>query len=187
MDGTIAIRQAPPASSLAAPVPADWSVREGRDAYLAENGFKVEDYDLSRTPASFLGMTFSVPNTPNHRRAIMQHDLHHVATGFGTDPAGEAEISGWEARFGLRPLDAYVRSLVITGVLLGVLLAPLRTWRAWRAARTSAPLFEHGDDAYEALLELRVGELRDRLGVPRAGLTLAPRKLHSTAPALPRP
>ena len=168
--------------SRAAPIPADFTVREGRDAYLLENGFKAEDYDAPRTPASFMGLEFSVPNTPAHRRAIMQHDLHHVATGFGTDPAGEGEISAWEARNGLAPLDAYVRSLVVLGVLGGWMFAPLRTLRAFRAARAGATLFACEDRDYEALLRMSVGELRAKLGVPRAGLARGMRGLHSTAP-----
>lgn len=174
--------QAPRRASLEAPVPADFSVREGRDAYLLENGFKAEDYDAPRTPASFLRITFSVPNTPAHRRAIMQHDLHHVATGFGTDPAGEGEISAWEARNGLAPLDGYVRSLVLLGVLAGLTFAPLRTLRAFRAARASRTLFRCEDRAYESLLQMSVGELRAKLGVRRDGLARARRGLHSTAP-----
>jgi hypothetical protein len=83
---------------LMQPSSLDWSVQEGRDAYLAENGFTVESYDAKWTPASLLGITFAVPNTKNHRRAIMWHDLHHVATGIGTDPAGEGEIAMWEMR-----------------------------------------------------------------------------------------
>jgi hypothetical protein len=167
---------------LDAPIPADFTVREGRDAYLLENGFKADDYDLPRTPASFAGFTFSVPNTPAHRRAIMQHDLHHVATGFGTDPAGEGEISAWEARNGLRPLDAYVRSLVLLGAFGGLAFAPLRTVRAFRAARTSGTLFDCEDTEYSQLLQMSVGELRRKLGVPRDGLATGPRGLHSTAP-----
>jgi len=83
---------------------ASTSVRAGRDAYLDENGFTVAAYDEPRTQASFFGLDFSIPNTPAHRRAIVLHDLHHVATGYGTDLAGEGEISAWELRAGLRGL-----------------------------------------------------------------------------------
>ena len=88
-------------SSRDEPLPADWSARHGLDAYLEENGFTPEEYDAPRTPASFLRIRFSVPNPPRHRWAIMLHDLHHVATGFGTDPAGEGQISAWEFRRGV--------------------------------------------------------------------------------------
>ena len=177
-----AVDHAPRKAPLTAPVSADFSVREGRDAYLAENGFRAEDYDAPRTPASLLGVSFSVPNTPAHRRAIMQHDLHHVATGFGTDPVGEGEISIWEARNGLGPLDAYVRSLVVLGSLAGVALAPRRLLRAFRAARGADTLFGCVNEDYESLLRMSVGDLRAKLGIPREGLARQPRRLHSTAP-----
>src|SRR5437660_355076 len=68
-------------------------VWRARDAYLAENGFSVAEYDDKWTKASFFGIPLRVPNTARHRWAIMLHDLHHVATGYGTSFDGEGEIS----------------------------------------------------------------------------------------------
>ena len=168
---------------LDAPVPPDWSVREGRDAYLAENGFLLSEYDAKRTPVQVLGFSFSVPNGPAHRRGIMQHDLHHVATGFGTDPIGEGEVSCWELRGALRGLGPYVRSLVTLGACVGAVLSPRRSLRAYRKARGAHNLFACGDEDYAGLLDLSVGELRQRLGIPPAGLASGRRGLHSGAPA----
>jgi hypothetical protein len=156
-------------------------VHAARDAYLDENGFTVRGYDEPRTEASFFGFRFSVPNTPRHRWAIMLHDLHHVATGFGTDLTGEGEISAWELRRGLRGAGLYVGSIITGGVLMGLLVAPRRTLRAWRAAAGKASLFQ-ATRPYEELLVLDVGALREFLRVPRAGLATEPRKLHSLAP-----
>lgn len=167
------------------PFPPSWTVRRARDAYLAENGFTVEAYDEPWTEASIFGISFKVPNTARHRWAIMLHDLHHVATGYGTDMVGEGEVSIWETRRGLRSLGLYVGSIVALGSFGGAVLAPRRAREAWRAsgrgARTS--LFASGGASadYEALLELTVGELRARLGVPAVGLVTA-RALHSRAP-----
>lgn len=168
------------------PFPASWTVRRARDAYLEENGFTVESYAEAWTEASAFGIPFKVPNTARHRWAIMLHDLHHVATGFGTDMAGEGQVSIWEARRGLRPLGLYVAAIVALGSLGGVLLAPRRALAAWRgsgAGHTS--LFSSGDAEadYEALLEMTVGELRAQLGVPHEGLVKS-RALHSRAPKL---
>jgi len=168
------------------PFPASWTVRRARDAYLEENGFTVEAYTEPWTEASAFGIPFKVPNTPRHRWAIMLHDLHHVATGYGTDMVGEGEISIWESRRGLRALGLYVATIVAVGSLGGTLLAPRRALAAWRASgggRTS--LFASGDANadYEALLDMTVGELRAQLGVPAAGLVTT-RALHSRAPKL---
>jgi hypothetical protein len=171
-------------TARAAAIDGTHSVRVGRDAYLAENGFTLEAYDAKWTPASLFGLSFSVPNTPTHRRAIMWHDLHHVATGYGTDLAGEAEISAWELRRGLAGLDLYVSAIVVTAALSGLAIAPLRTWRAWQAAgRSGRNLFARALSEYDTLLELDIAELRRRLGVPPEGLARE-RGLHSTAPGV---
>ena len=164
------------------PLPADWSVKRGLDAYLEENGFTLEAYDAPRTPASFLGVRFTVPNPPRHRWAIMLHDLHHVATGFGTNPPGEGQISAWECRRGLRPLGFYVGSIVISGVLLGLVVAPMPTVRAWRASAHGQSLFHDKAPTHDQLLSRTIGELRTLLGIPRIGLSTGRRGLHSLAP-----
>jgi hypothetical protein len=165
------------------PFPPSWTVRRARDRYLAENGFTVAAYDDTWTEGWVFGIPIKVLNTPRHRWAIMLHDLHHVATGFGTDLAGEGEISVWEARRGLRPLGLYVALIVAVGSLTGVLLAPRRALAAWRASGRATSLFAScvTEADYEALLDLTVAELRVRLGVPEEGIATA-RALHSHAP-----
>lgn len=173
-----------------------WSTADtcaaARDAYLRENGWTLDAYDAPRTEASVLGIAFSVPNTPNHAWAIRLHDLHHVATGYGTDAVGEGEVSAWELSRGLAGLDVYVGALVVLGTLYGFLRAPRRTWRALRSPG-ACNLFTLGDAPtpaerqrrYEQLLALDVAALRTALGVPAEGLAPA-RGLHSRAPRPPR-
>lgn len=160
--------------------PGAWRVVRGRDAYLAENGFTVEEYASKWTKASFFAIDFAVPNTPKHRWAIMLHDLHHVATGFGTDLAGEAEISAWEVRGGLRGLGLYVGTIVVSGVLMGMMVAPRRTLRAWKLARSARSLWTQ-DAKYEELLAMSISELRAYVGVAANGIAEA-RGLHKNAP-----
>ncbi len=138
--------------------------------------------------ASAFGIPFKVPNTARHRWAIMLHDLHHIATGYGTDLTGEGEISIWEARRGLRPLGLYVATIVAIGSLGGVTLAPRRALAAWRASaqgRTSLFSCADADANYEALLDGTVGDLRAQLGIPPDGLVTS-RALHSRAPKMAR-
>jgi hypothetical protein len=163
--------------------PASWTVRRARDAYLAANGFTVEAYDAKWTDGAFFGIKLSVPNTRKHRWAIMRHDLHHVATGFGTDHVGEAEISAWEIR-AARQLGLYVASIVLGGVVLGFFSAPRRTIEAFRAGKRVRFLYAapDSDEEYEALLNLTVGQLRALLGVPIDGVARHPAKLHAFAP-----
>ena len=166
------------------PFPSSWTVLRARDAYLEENGFTVASYAAKWTDATAFGIPIKVPNTPRHAWAIMLHDLHHVATGYGTDMRGEGEISIWEARRGLRPLGLYVATIVASGSLAGVLLTPRRALAAWRASAGHAhSLFTDArtNADYNALLALTVGELRTRLGIPDAGL-VSSRTLHARAP-----
>ncbi len=164
------------------PYPAAWAVDRALSEYLCENGFTREEYDKKTTPASFLGVKFSVPNTPTHRWAIMLHDLHHVATGFGTDLISEGEISMWEARGGLRRLGLYVGGIIASGTMLAVFGAPTRALAAFRAGKRGRVLWAM-DANYDDLLAMTVGELRSLLGVPQEGLAKLPRKRHAHAPA----
>jgi hypothetical protein len=157
------------------------SVRSARDAYLAENGFSAAAYDFNWTKASFFGIPVAVPNTSRHRWAIMLHDLHHVATGFGTDQIGESEISAWELRLGLRRVGPYVGSIISVLAAVGFLLYRRRAQAAWRAAGGASSLFSRAD-AYERLLDMTVLELRTELGVGPTGVADVPRGLHPRAP-----
>ena len=162
------------------PLPASSNVRNARDTYLAENGFTVEEYDAKWTGASVFGIPIWVPNTRAHRRGIMLHDLHHVATGYGTDMSRRGGDLRVGDRGGLRGLGIYVGSIVMMGAAMGLLLAPRRTFAAYRKGRKN--LFRERD--YDALIGITVGELRARLGVPDRGLADGPQRLHTRAPAV---
>lgn len=160
----------------------DTTVRSGRDAYLAENGFTTESYEADRVPIALFGTTFNIINTAARKRAVRWHDLHHVATGFGTDPAGEGEISAWELRRGLRGLGPYVGAIVLSGLGLGIMFAPKRTWRAWVASGKGHHNFFARDVAeYERMLEMSIAQLREELAIPPNGIATE-RGLHAAAP-----
>jgi hypothetical protein len=163
------------------PWPASWTALAGRDAYLAENGFTIAEYEAPHVHIPVLGYRMPFPNPPSRKRAVRLHDLHHVATGYGTDHVGEGEISAWELRRGLRPLGLLVAAIVLSGALLGFMIAPRRTLRAYKAS-SSAPSLFHGLIPYETLLAMSVAELRATLGVPPEGLAHEPRALHALAP-----
>jgi hypothetical protein len=162
------------------PFSATLAVREARDLYLKENGFTVASYDDKWTEANVLGIKFRVPNTKHHRWGLMLHDLHHVATGFGTNLTGEGEVSAWELSRGFGSLGLYVGSIVVSGVGVGMLAAPRRTYRAYREGNGS--LFLDPTLDYDQLLDMTVGELRAQLMLPPEGLINAKRGLHSGAP-----
>jgi hypothetical protein len=168
--------------TLAEPMPADCLVSTAVDAYLAENGFKKGDYDAPSVKVTFWGISFNVPNPPSRQIAVRFHDLHHIVTGYGTDPTGEAEISAWEFGNGLGVFSGvYVKGIVTSGFLFGLIHSPLRTLSSWRAGRRGPGLINFSMSVYADLLHLSVAELRARYGISDGGLTTA-RRLHYDAP-----
>jgi hypothetical protein len=144
---------------------------DARDRYFAENGFSAS-YD-DRWVKLRLGSR-QVPVLPNTKArivAVRVHDLHHVATDYGTTWVGEGEISAWELASGCGPyLAAWVLNLAGFGI--GFFLSPRRMLRAFVRGRHSKNLYGEGFDALR--LSQRVGDLRHELGLdapePRATL-----------------
>ena len=85
----------------------DASLREARARYFEANGFGENggyDEDWVRFKVGPFPVAF--PNTKGRKAAVPCHDLHHVATGFDTDLAGEGEIGAWEIASGCSHVPA---------------------------------------------------------------------------------
>lgn len=161
--------------------PPEMTLADARDRYLAENGFTQETYTetWARVPLWF-GLHIWVPSPKIRQRALRMHDLHHVLTGYGTDLAGEAEISAWEFRRGLSGLGPYVGSIVIVGLIQGMVLRTRRTRMAYDASSSARSLF-NAHYTYEPLLTRTLGDVRAELGIPQMGV-VETRALHDDAP-----
>ncbi|HEU0015523.1 MAG TPA: hypothetical protein VFQ45_17705 [Longimicrobium sp.] len=106
------------------------------------------------------------PNTRCRVEAAKLHDLHHVATGYGADWAGEAEIAAWEIAGGCGRYG-WAWLLNLGAFTVGMALCPRRLFRAFVRGRRARTLYHGGFD--EARLSAtRVGELRARLGITAA-------------------
>jgi len=156
------------------PLPASLTVRAARDVYLTENGFTTDGYTAEKVSLMIFGgrMQVSFPNWPSRRAAVPLHDLHHVATGYGADWAGEGEIGIWELMGGCEAPIVY--ALNGTAALIGCFVAPGRMLQAYYDARKARALYRQ-NAKLDDLLDLTVGELRERLGIPRDGLARTPR------------
>jgi hypothetical protein len=166
---------------VATTIAGEWNVRRARDRYLETNGFSTGTYGADKFEVDFLGRTWTFPNTAPRKHAIPWHDLHHVATGYGTDLAGEAEIGIWEIMSGCDTL--FLIWINGTAALLGLFVAPLRLWRAFRRALRLRPLTLYVlRRPYDEVLEWSVATLRERLGLPEDGLADRPAALHRRAP-----
>ena len=157
------------------PLPPSLTVLEARDAYLAENGFDTAGYTAPTFDVEAFGRKYTFENTADRKWAIPLHDLHHAATGYGTDLVGEAEVGAFELMGGCRTPIVY--GLNIVAVIMGMFIAPVRTLLAFADARGARTLFRESHD-YDELLGLSLGDLRAKLGIPRDGLSREPRRLH---------
>jgi hypothetical protein len=109
---------------------------EALAAWRQANGRRPEDEARARVFWVALGpLKVPVP----HPGQLRWHDLHHVVLGYGTDAIGEMEISAFELRTGVT--TPMVLFLCLAGVALGLLVAPVRTARAWRGARGKRNLY----------------------------------------------
>ncbi len=142
------------------------TVREARAVYFAENGFPPDGGYAKRWVIFAVGpLPFAFPNTEGRRRAVPYHDLHHVATGYATDLAGEGEIGAWELATGCghHPAAWVLNLLAMYGALF---VSPRRVFRAFVRGRHCRNLY--GEELGADLLEETVPALRSRLALDRA-------------------
>ena len=142
------------------------TVGEARTRYFEQAGFPPDGgYAASFVSLGKLGpIPVGFPNSDSRRRAVVMHDLHHIATGYETSWAGEGEISAWEISAGCGRF-AFAWFINLQGMVMGWVVSPGRTWRAWVRGRHSRSLYAEGYS--DALLRETVGELRERLGLDR--------------------
>lgn len=109
-------------------------------------------------------LSFYFPNTASRKRALLLHDVHHLATGYQTDLRGEAEIGAWEVASGCRDfIAAWVLNFM--GFVLGLLIAPRRTFRAFVRGCHSTNLYHLQLDR-QTILNDSVADMRRRLRLP---------------------
>ncbi|HEY3801851.1 MAG TPA: hypothetical protein VGL61_04555 [Kofleriaceae bacterium] len=147
------------------------TVRDARADYFAANGFSEAAYSDRWVTLKLGPIPLVMWSSPGRRRAIVLHDLHHVATGYATTWAGEAEIGAWEIAAGCADYAA-AWFYNASAFAFGVVVHPRRTFRAFVRGRRSRSLYAHGGYRPE-LLELEVEELRRERSIdlsrPRPG------------------
>lgn len=146
-----------------APYPETATLREARALYFARNELPEDGgYDAKWVSLKLGPIPVGFPNVPSRVRAVRFHDLHHVLTGYESDWTGEAEISAWEiASSCAGHWAAWLLNLY--GILIGWLIAPGRTYRAFVRGRHSHNLYR--ESSPDPLLDKTVGETRAALGL----------------------
>lgn len=103
------------------------------------------------------------PNTACRIVATKLHDLHHIATGYGTDWIGEGEIAAWELAGGCGR-HGWAWLLDAGAFTVGLFLAPRRMRAAFVRGLGARNLY-HGGFPEEQLASVTVAALRERIGV----------------------
>lgn len=138
------------------------TMRDARTVYFAANQFGADGGYTSPWVDVHVGpVPLGFPNFPARKIAVQYHDLHHILTGYGTDWPGEIEIGAWELGAGCKHVVA-AWGLNLLTLALGVLTMPRRTFAAFVRGRRSRSLY---GEQIEELLAMRVGEVRQKMGV----------------------
>lgn len=160
--------------------PSSMSVRVALDDFLARYGFSRDEYQAKTYWIQLFGRRLRLPNPPSRRIMVPLHDLHHIATGWGADWRGEVAIGAWELRTGCTTATLWLINL--SAALIGLIIAPKQTARAYRAGAGMCSLYRM-KVSHSPLLDLSVGELRALIGVPLDGITQA-RQQGARSPAV---
>jgi hypothetical protein len=117
-----------------------------------------------------LGVPVWFPNFDARRAILVLHDVHHLLTGYPTTWRGEGEIGGFEIATGCKRYWA-AWFFNFGGFLFGLVLAPLRTWRAFVRGRHCRNFYgKRTADVLERTVAEARQELRLDRPVPRATL-----------------
>ena len=92
------------------------------------------------------------------KQSLILHDIHHLVTGYDTSWSGEFELAGWELGSGGCHTHFFFWFDRIGAFAFGLLTAPRRVLRAFRAGWHARNLYRL--DAYR-VLRMDVDELRE--------------------------
>ena len=136
---------------------------DARSQYFLRNGLGEDGgYSDAWVKIKLGKPPFAFPNLASRRRAVRVHDLHHLLTGYDTDWTGETEISAYEIGAGCGRYSA-AWMLNLSAFFTGPFVKPGRLLAAFRRGRRCRSLYHENYD--DALLQSRVGEVRERLGL----------------------
>ena len=105
-----------------------------------------------------------IPNIDARRIVLLQHDVHHLLTGYGTSLIDELEISSWEIGSGCGNYW-FGWAINMQGLMLGLLLRFRGVFRAFVRGRHSMNLYNNPiEDA--RLKNMTIKEIESIIKVP---------------------
>ncbi len=137
------------------------SLREARKTYFLNNGFAADGgYADTWVPLKFGRLTFYLYNAESRKDAVPFHDLHHIITGYETNPVGEAEIAAWELAAGTWP-RFFATFINLSAIVYGAVLFPKRVFNAYLLGCYSKTFYKNTLD--DKLLAMTLDEARKQL------------------------
>ncbi len=101
------------------------------------------------------------PNFGARKKAVLKHDIHHLATGYPSTFKGETEISAWEIGSGCRRYwAAYV--LDLHGMMMGIPFNPVGVFKAFVRGRRTRNLYAN-QWTDEQVMICTLGEIKQHL------------------------
>jgi hypothetical protein len=101
---------------------------------------------------------FPIPNTASRKKALMFHDIHHIATGYESNWKGECEIGAWEVSTGCGSYSA-AWVLDLGAFALGLLIFPVATYKAFIRGRRTLNLYRNTYTRPQ-LMDMEIGEVQ---------------------------
>lgn len=102
-----------------------------------------------------------LPNFDARRKAVLKHDIHHIATGYTSTFKGETEIGAWEIGSGCR--HYWVAFMLdMHAIMAGILFNPFGVFRAFVKGRRTKNLYS---DIYtdEQLMDIPLHQLKETM------------------------
>ncbi|MBK9985372.1 MAG: hypothetical protein IPP15_24035 [Saprospiraceae bacterium] len=112
---------------------------------------------------------FFMPNYDARRKAVLWHDIHHLATGYSAATfIGECEISAWEIASGC---GKYWAAFIIdtSGVVLGCLINPRKIIQAYARGRRTSNLY-HDTIPAETVMTMSIVDIQQALGLDKVSM-----------------
>lgn len=144
--------------------PDDIKIKDALPLYFKKYHFSDGGYDDKYFKIKIGRLFIPVPNTKTRIKAVKFHDVHHLLTEYSAFWKGEVEIGAWEIASGCGNL--WIAWFLNFGSFaVGVFLYPKALYNAFMMGRHVKSNLYHGSEYNEALLNRRIGELRNEFRV----------------------
>lgn len=114
------------------------------------------------------------PNFEARRKAVLWHDMHHIATGYSAASIlGESEIAAWEIAAGCGTYRA-AYFIDLSAVMMGILINPWKVLKAYARGKRTTNLY-HDRISRKNALDFNAHQLRTQLKLDEFSKDTSPR------------